>query len=87
MSSDERRIPVLTLPRTMPAVRAALTEDELRRFAEEMKTGDVIETFGRWWNIAAMRTSPAVAAAVERYRAGASALPIEDVAATLRRSA
>jgi hypothetical protein len=86
-STEGPGIPVLTLPRTLQAVRAALSDDERARLAGELETGDVIEVFGRWWNVASMRTSPAVADAVARYRAGGQTVPIEDVAAALRRSA
>ena len=80
--------PVLTLPRTLQAVRSALTDDERAVFAGEMETGDVIAVFNRWWNIAAMRTSPDVAAAVDRYRRGGwMPVTLEQAMAGLSRSA
>ena len=83
---DHGGIPVLTLPRTLPAVRAALTDAERAQLAGELETGDVVAVFNKWWNVAAMRTSPEVADAVARYRAGQShVVPIEEVAAALLR--
>jgi len=81
-------IPVLTLPRTLQAVRAELSDDERARLAGELETGDVIAVFGKWWNVAAMRNSSVVTKAVARYRAaGTHAEPIEAAAARLLRSA
>lgn len=86
--TNDFALPVLTLPRTLQGVRSALTDDERAAFAGEMETGDVISVFNRWWNIAAMRTSPDVAAAVDRYRRGGwTPVTLEQATAGLSHSA
>lgn len=81
-------IPVLTLPKTLKAVREQLADDERGRLAAGLETRDVMAEFGKWWNVAAMRESSVVAAAVARYHAGgAHAEPIEEAAERLLRSA
>ena len=61
---------VVTLPRTIRAVRQALPAERRAQFAAELEDGDVAEVFNRWWMRAIVYSSPETMAELEKVRSG-----------------
>jgi hypothetical protein len=71
---------VVTLPRTIRAVRAALPAERRAEFAAELEDGDVAEVFNRWWLRAIVYASPETMTELAKVKAGTwRGVPAEEV--------
>jgi hypothetical protein len=71
---------VVSLPRTIRAVREALPAQMRARFAAEMDSGQQPATFEAWWMRAVVYSSPRTVALIEQARAGTlRTVPAEQV--------
>ena len=61
---------VVSLPRTIRAVRQALPAERRAEFSAELEDGDVAEVFNRWWLRAIVYSSPETMAELEKVRNG-----------------
>jgi hypothetical protein len=61
---------VVSLPRTIRAVREALPAEMRARFAAEMDTGEQPATFEAWWMCAVVYSSPRTVVLLEQAHAG-----------------